>query len=163
MNTSTALDDCRGKQIHDQPSIHAKVCAKSSADAYTCRHTQSPQYMTTYEDTNTALSTRQPMQIHASFDTGQLMLVHAELLIRAKTCNCAPGIRIMKTNANTGSALDAGQGMRNHDRISRIAETCTIMLSCPHTMISSHEPTNAGACQALSTCRNDQLSILANI
>jgi hypothetical protein len=62
---SHPLKLCRHKQICDKPSLRATTWAKSSADAYKCRHTKSPQYMTTYEDTNTALNAREPMQIHA--------------------------------------------------------------------------------------------------
>jgi hypothetical protein len=43
------------------------------------------------------------------------VLVHAELLIRAETCTCIPGSRIVKKHANTRPALDKGQHMQNHD------------------------------------------------
>jgi hypothetical protein len=80
---------------HDQPKSML-ICAKSEADVYTCRHrqTQSPQWMARCRDTNT----RQPM---LSF---QHRLEHAELLIRAETCTCIPGSRIVKKHANTCSA-----------------------------------------------------------
>jgi hypothetical protein len=53
---------------HDQPKSML-ICAKSWADAYTCRHTQSPQWMARCQDTNTTPNARQPMQIHAQLST----------------------------------------------------------------------------------------------
>jgi hypothetical protein len=111
---------------HDQPKSML-ICAKSWADAYTCRHTQSPQWMARCQDTNTTPYARQPC---SAFNTGQLVLVHAELLIRAETCTRIPGSRIVKTHTNTCSALDTGQYMlRNHDWIFMSAEICRITLS----------------------------------
>jgi hypothetical protein len=49
---------------HDQPK-RMLICARSLVDAHTCRRAQSPQYITTCEDTNTL----QPMQIHAQLST----------------------------------------------------------------------------------------------
>ena len=65
----------------------------------------------------------------SAFDKGQLVLEHAKLLIRAKTCTSITGSWIVEKHANTRPALDTGQHMQIHDRISRSAETCTFMLS----------------------------------
>ena len=63
---------------------------------------KSPQYMKTYDDTNTALNARQPIQIHA------------QLFIRAKLCSCMPSSRNAKIH-------------RIHAQLLIRANTCEIM------------------------------------
>jgi hypothetical protein len=131
------LSRCINMQTHAKPSIHDNIMKIPTLLRV---HVNQCRYM-------------------LAFDTGQVMLVHAELLIPAKTCTCTPGSRIVKTHANTRSALNTGQHMRNHDWISTSAETCTIMLSSwywpTHDDITSslrYEPTHAGLLIHAETC-----------
>jgi hypothetical protein len=110
-----------------------RICAK----CIQCRHMQSPQYRRQQHCSECTLTNADTC---SAFDKGQLVLVHAELLIPAETCTCIPGSRIVKKHANTRPALDTGLHMRNHDRISRSTETCTFMLSSSYWL--THDDTN---------------------
>jgi hypothetical protein len=125
---------------HDQPKCML-ICAKSLVDAHTCRRTQSPQYITTCEDNqHCSECTTTNADTCSAFNTGQLLLIHAKLLIRA-----------------LHSRLLNHENKQIHSQLSIRANTCRIMTEFPEVL------RHADSCSALDTGPHMMIHIQAPI
>jgi hypothetical protein len=148
------LADTRRCMTHEQPK-RMLICTKSRANSYTCRHTPSPQYTTTYQDTNT----------YSTFNTGQVLLVHVKLYAQ-KLALAYQVTWIVQTHTNTRSALDTantcGGIMTKYSEAVRHAHSCSAFDTGPHVLNHAQPRIRTNKCRYIQSSLHMQKHILGS-